>query len=189
MREAARMLSAWSSFYVMMGSSAAALTGLVFIVITLIRDANRGQTNTGIGTFTTPTVVHFSCALFTCAVMSVPFPSLAPIAVILGLAGVGGLSYMMLIARRQATLRTYRPDVEDWTWNVILPAGAYATLLGGAIAMHAAASAALYATAAAVALLILVGIHNAWDVVTFLATGKVDALPDTPPSVTATKSD
>jgi len=37
------MLSSWNSFYVMMGSSAAALTGLVFIVITLIRDQNRGQ--------------------------------------------------------------------------------------------------------------------------------------------------
>jgi hypothetical protein len=182
------MLSSWSGFYVMMGSSAAALTGLVFIVITLISDSNRGKTDTGIGTFTTPTVVHFSCALFTSAVMSVPFPSLAPIAIILGVAGAGGLFYMMLIARRQATLRTYRPDAEDWTWNVVLPFVAYATLLGSAVAMRAA-SGALYATAASVALLILVGIHNAWDVVTFLATGKVDELPDNPPSVTATKTE
>ena len=174
------MLSSWNSFYVMMGSSAAALTGLVFIVITLIRDQNRGQTDSGIPAFTTPTVVHFSCALLTSAVMSAPFPSLAPIAIILGLAGTGGLFYTILIARLHATSRNYRPDAEDWIWYIGLPFVAYATLLASAIAMHAFASGALYATAAAVAFLIFIGIHNAWDVVTFIATGKAEALPDRP---------
>ena len=166
----------------MTGSSAGALTGLVFIVITLISDRPRGKSDAGIGTFTTPTVVHFSCVLLASAVMSAPFPSLGPVAVILGLAGAGGLFYVTLIARRHATMRTYRPDAEDWTWNVVLPFVAYATLLASAIAMRAPDSGALYATAAAVMLLILIGIHNAWDVVTFLATGKVDELPDSPPS-------
>ena len=161
----------------MIGSSAAALTGLVFIVITLVSDRPGGRSDSGISTFTTPTVVHFSAALLTSAVMSAPFGSLVPVAVILGLAGAGGLVYIVLIARRQATLQTYRPDMEDWTWNVALPFLAYATLLAGAIAMPIA-SGALYAPAAAVVLLIFVGIHNAWDVVTFLATGKVDELPD-----------
>ena len=174
------MLSAWTSFYVMIGSSAAALTGLVFIVITLVSDRPGSRSDSGISTFTTPTVVHFSAALLTSAVMSAPFGSLVPVAVILGLAGAGGLVYIVLIARRQATLQTYRPDMEDWAWYVVLPFVAYATLLAGAIAMPIAAPGALYAPAAAVLLLIFVGIHNAWDVVTFLATGKVDALPDSP---------
>ena len=183
------MLSSWNSFYVMMGSSAAALTGLVFIVITLIRDQNRGQTDAGIPAFTTPTVVHFSCALLMSAVMSAPFPSLAPVAVMLGLAGAGGLIYMVFVTRRQTRLQNYRPDAEDWTWYVVLPFVAYATLLASAVAMHALASGALYATAAAVAFLIFIGIHNAWDIVTFLATGKMDELPDGPPSGATEKSD
>jgi hypothetical protein len=183
------MLGSWNSFYVMMGSSAAALTGLVFIVITLIRDQNRGETDAGIPAFTTPTVVHFSCALLTSAVMSVPFASLAPVAVILGLAGAGGLIYMMFVTRRHTLLQNYRPDAEDWTWYVVLPFVAYATLLASTVAMPSFASGALYATAAAVMFLIFIGIHNAWDVVTFLATGKVDELPDDPPSGAAKKSD
>jgi hypothetical protein len=183
------MLSSWNSFYVMMGSSAAALTGLVFIVITLIRDQNRGATDAGVPAFTTPTVVHFSCALLTSAVMSAPFASLVPVAVILGLASAGGLVYMVFVTRRHMTLQTYRPDAEDWTWYVVLPIVAYATLLASAVAMPGLASGALYATAAAVVFLIFIGIHNAWDVVTFLATGKADELPDGPPSETAEKSD
>ena len=174
------MLSAWNSFYVMMGSSAAALTGLVFIVVTLIRDQSRRGSEAGMATFTTPTVVHFGSALFTSALMSAPFGSLVPVAIILGIVGASGLVYVARIARQTWRLETYRPDVEDWTWHVLLPFVAYATLIIGAIAMRTAPELALYAPAASVALLIFIGIHNAWDVVTFLATGKADALPDDP---------
>ncbi len=166
----------------MMGSSAAALTGLVFIVVTLIREQNRRGSEDGMSTFTTPTVVHFGCALFTSAVMSAPFGSLVPIAIMLGLEGAGGLFYVGRIAIRTSRLQAYRPDAEDWTWHVVLPSVAYATLIIGAMVVHEDPALALYAPAAAVMLLIFVGIHNAWDVVTFLATGKVEALPDRPPT-------
>jgi hypothetical protein len=181
MHEVSEMLSAWNSFYVMIGSSAAALTGLMFVVVTLIKDRETRPSEDGLSTFSTPTVVHFCCALFTSAVMAVPFRSLTPIAVILGFAGAGQLAYVAYVAWRTSRLKTYRPDLEDWTWNVLLPLVAYATLVTGAIALHAAASLAMYAPAVTVILLIFIGIHNAWDVVTFLATGKADALPDTPP--------
>jgi hypothetical protein len=174
------MLGEWNSFYVMMGSSAAALTGLVFIVVTLIRDQRRQGSDAGMATFTTPTVVHFGTALFVSALMSVPFRSIIPITIILVLVGAGGLFYVARIAIQSSSLQSYRPDLEDWTWHVALPFAAYATLVIGAIAMHGPFALALYAPAAAVALLIFIGIHNAWDVVTFLATGKADALPDHP---------
>ena len=180
MREAGELLSAWSSFYVIIGSSAAALTGLMFVVITLISEERRGASEAGISTFSTPTVFHFCCALFTAALMAAPFRSLVPIEIIVGLAGAGGLFYVVRTAHRTAKLQTYRADAEDWAWNVLLPFVAYATLLIGAIALRAAPSQALYAPAAAVTLLIFVGIRNAWDVVTFLATGKVERLPDPP---------
>ena len=177
------MLTEWNSFYVMMGSSAAALTGLVFIVVTLISDRRHSGSETGMSTFTTPTVVHFGGALFTSAVLSAPFKSFVPIAVLLGLAGVGGLFYVTTIAMRTSRLATYSPDAEDWTFNVVLPFIAYATLLIGAIVIPRAPATALYAPAAAVMLLIFIGIHNAWDVVTFLATGKAEALPDRSPRI------
>jgi hypothetical protein len=175
-----QMLSEWNSFYVMMGSSAAALTGLVFIVVTLIRDQKPRGSEAGMATFTTPTVVHFGSALFTSALMAVPFRSLVPIAIVLGLVGAGGLVYAARIAIQTSKLESYRPDAEDWTWHVGLPVVAYAVLVIGAIAMQGAAVQALFAPAVAVMLLVLVGIHNAWDVVTFLATGKAEALSDNP---------
>ncbi|HZO92420.1 MAG TPA: hypothetical protein VFB22_01520 [Candidatus Baltobacteraceae bacterium] len=176
------MLGAWNSFYVMMGTSAAALTGLVFIVITLVNEQRRSTSEAGLTVFTTPTVVHFSAALLTCAVMTMPFPSLTPVEIVLGLTGLAGLAYVLGVARRASALSTYRPDAEDWAWNVALPAITYAALVFAAFAMHATLRGALFAPGVVVLLLAFIGIHNAWDVVTFLATGKADALPDDPPS-------
>jgi hypothetical protein len=178
MHEVGQMLGAWNSFYIMTGSAAAGLTGLMFVVITLIRDNNRPATEDGVSTFSTPTVFHFSCALFTSALMCVPFRSFVPIAIILGLVGATGMFQVARVAHRTSKLQNYRPDLEDWTWNALLPFVAYAAILAGAIALNTAPPRAIYAPAAAVILLIFVGIHNAWDVVTFLASGKADALPD-----------
>ena len=186
MREISEMLGAWNSFYVMVGSAAAALTGLMFVVITLVSGRNRGQASEdGLSTFSTPTVVHFSTALLIAAVMSAPFPTLVPIAIISGLVGLGGACYAASIGIRTAKLSSYEPDLEDWTWHTCLPFVAYALLVLGACTMHPFALLSLYAPATAVILLIFIGIHNAWDVVTFLALGKADELPDAPSSVPA----
>jgi hypothetical protein len=104
--------------------------------------------------------------------------SLVPIAIILGLAGAGGLVYCAQIGKRTSSLENYQPDFEDWLCNVALPIIAYALLVAGAIAMPAFPAQALYAPALAVVMLIFVGVHNAWDVVTFLAM-EADAEDDT----------
>ena len=56
-------LSSWESFYVIVGSSGAALTGLQFVMIALIADSQRRSSLAEINAFGTPTVVHFCFAL------------------------------------------------------------------------------------------------------------------------------
>ena len=167
MREVGEVLGTWNGFYVMMGSAAAALTGLMFVVITLVR--NSGTSREGIATFSTPTVAHFCCALFVAAFMSAPFRSIAPVAILLSVAGLVGVIYVARISLQARTLERYRPDLEDWTWHMVLPSIAYVALIAGGIGLFAEHERALFAPAAAVTLLIFVGIHNAWDVVTYIA--------------------
>ncbi len=178
MHDPGDLLSAWNGFYVMIGSSAAALTGLMFVVMSLVN--NQRYSEAGVSTFSTPTVVHFSCALFAAALMSAPFRSLEPVTLVLALLGIYGVYHVTRIGLRTSKLEHYQPDLEDWTWHVFLPLVAYATIFVGALALRAAPARALYAPAVAVTLLIFIGIHNAWDVVTFIATGKIEALPDSP---------
>jgi hypothetical protein len=166
------ILAAWSSFYAMTGSSAAALIGLMFVVITLVTGTERrGRNPDGIKTFSTPTVMHFGAALFVSAVLNAPWGSLVYAAVSVGLAGIYGVALAVRVMRRTKRLTEYTPDLEDWVWYTILPFVAYGAICAGAIGLAVAPRQALFALAGAVLLLIFIGIRNAWDVVTFLAIG------------------
>jgi len=167
--DAARVaLAGWESFYVIVGSSAAALTGLQFVVVALINDTPMHPTEETISAFSTPTIVHFVMALLIAAVLSAPWHELAHVAVVLAACGIGGLVYAVLVIRRSRRQQDYRPVLEDWIWHAILPVVAYAALMVAAPLLPAHATPALFTVAAAVLLLLFIGIHNAWDTVTYI---------------------
>jgi hypothetical protein len=163
-------LSAWESFYVIVGSSGAALTGLQFVVIALVADVRpRGSADT-IDAFGTPTVVHFSAVLLVAATLSAPWHTMLGPDLILGATGIAGSVYGALVARRARRQTVYRPVLEDWLWHVWLPAVAYFVIFVAAIALRAHATGALFMVGASALLLLFVGIHNAWDTVTYITT-------------------
>lgn len=168
MESPSSVFSAWSVFYTLTGSSAAALTGLTFVIITLIKGGEQQTSTDGVATFSTPTVVHFAVALMVSGLLCAPWPTLLWPSAILAIAGAGGVSYEIRILLKARRVTVYTPDLEDWIWYTILPMVAYAIILAGAIGLAIQPAGAAYAPAAAVALLILVGIHNSWDVVTYL---------------------
>lgn len=161
-------LAGWENFYVIVGSSAGALIGLQFVVITLIADLPivRDQARAG-AAFATPTIVHFSSVLFLSGILSAPWHGITAAAAIWGLLGVVGLVYEAIVVRRMRTQAAYQPEFEDWLFHVLLPFAAYATLAGSAYAARAETGEALFGVAAAALLLLFVGIHNAWDAVTY----------------------
>ena len=65
-------LAAWETFFFLIGSSGAALTGLQFVVIALIAESSRRATHREIDAFTTPTIVHFGGVLLVSAIVSAP---------------------------------------------------------------------------------------------------------------------
>jgi hypothetical protein len=162
-------LTEWESFYVIVGSSAAALTGLMFVVITLIADLEAQRSSGALAAFGTPTVVHFCVALIVSATLSAPWHSLTRVAAALAVCGVSGVTYTFIVARRARRQNTYQPVFEDWLWHTVLPLGAYAALLLAAIVLPGNAERSLFVVAAAVLSLVLIGIHNSWDTVTYLA--------------------
>jgi hypothetical protein len=161
-------LAEWNSFYVIVGSSAGALIGLQFVVMALIADLPfaRGAAQAG-AAFATPSVVHFGVVLLLSVVASAPWHGIATVAALWGLTGFGGVVYAVLVARRLRAQTLYQPVFEDWLFHVLLPIAAYATLAGSAYAAHFHARPAFFIVGAAVLLLLFIGIHNAWDIVTY----------------------
>jgi len=176
--EAARSpLAAWESFYVVVGSSGAALTGLQFVGIAIIAESKRGSTLREISAFGTPTIVHFCGVLLMSALVSAPWNQLSQLAF---------RAWRLWRCRRDLridnceagqTADRLSPSVR----GLALACGASDLLLRRARHLSWIASGLSAANAfrhRRVALLLLfIGIHNAWDAVTYITLGPESQKP------------
>jgi hypothetical protein len=160
-------LKEWDSFYVIVASAAGALIGLQFVVVTLIAERPPLRAEEAGAAFATPTIVHFSATLLLSAVLHAPWQAITPIAVLWGLVGFSGVVYTVIVARRMRAQTVYRPEFEDWLFHVLLPVAAYAMLALSASAAFSSTREALFGVGVAALLLLFIGIHNAWDAVTY----------------------
>jgi hypothetical protein len=172
MEELARSpLALWETFYVIVGSSGAALTGLQFVVIALIAESRAVASARQIDAFGTPTIVHFCAVLLLSAILSAPWQGISTVSLALGALGLGGVIYGVIVVLRARSQTGYRPVFEDWLWHAVLPLIAYALLLTSAMLLRSSPHRVLFVVAAMALLLLFIGIHNAWDTVTFIAVG------------------
>lgn len=162
-------LLAWENFYIIVGSSAGALTGLQFVVMALVADSpTRADTHT-IDTFGTPTVVHFCAVLLVSSILSAPWTALSQASAAVGICGAAGVIYSLIIVRRARRATAYKPELEDWIFHCVLPLVAYVTLLVSGVTLTFRHVPALFGVALFTLILLFVGIHNAWDTVTYVA--------------------
>jgi len=161
-------LTGWANFYVITGSSAGALIGLQFVVLTLIAEMPTAPDVERAGkAFSTPTIVHFGAVLLLSAVICAPWQGISGVAAIWGLLGLSGIVYEMVVTRHMRLQTVYKPEFEDWLFHTLLPFAAYTTLAVSSFIAGSHARSALFAVAASALLLLFIGIHNAWDGVTY----------------------
>ena len=165
------LLNNWQNFYMLIGTAAATLTGLMFVVTTLIAgiDAHLTTLNAAVSAFNTPTVVQFGAVLLLAGILSAPWPTLSSLSLLLGLVGLGLVFYSIVVLRRMRRVPHYQSTLEDWLWYMALPFLAHLLLIVAAFVLPGNPASALYMISAAMIVLLLTGIRNAWDMVTFLA--------------------
>ncbi len=171
--------SAWENFYVIVGSSAAALTGLQFVVIVLGAEA-RSTLSPTVGAFGTPTVVHFCAVLLIAAILSVPWRAVSSAGLALSASGLAGIVYMLIVIKRAREQQGYAPVLEDWLWHCTFPLIAYVALLVAALLLRRDPPHCLLIIGTTALLLLFIGIHNAWDAVIYIATEQ-PRYPEGPP--------
>jgi hypothetical protein len=160
-------LAKWDNFYVIVGSAAGALIGLQFVVLALIADRpSTGLAEAG-AAFGSPTVVHFGVVLFLSALLHAPWQTISIAAILWGLLGLGGVVYELIVIRRMRKQAAYEPVFEDWLFHSVLPLAGYAILGLSSFAALSRPREALFALGSAALLLLFIGIHNAWDGVSY----------------------
>ncbi len=166
------LLEGWENFYVILGSAAAGLLGLTFVVIALVSEARR-RNPAGLSGYITPTVVHFGTVLGLSCFLSVPHQNVTSLSIGFGTAAVGLLIYTAVIfSNLRRFAKDYTPVLEDWIWHVLLPVIVYGALLAMAFLVWHRPEQSMYGIASALLLLLFIGVHNSWDVAVTITTQK-----------------
>jgi hypothetical protein len=167
------MFEGWENYYLMVGSSAGALIGLMFVVVTLTAGRDRREVEGGKHLYTSPVVWHLGVVLVVSG--GAIAPSLKAHLFGAGIAILAILGVAMGIRSAVGIARTRLSGHEnfwfDICWYGIVPAIVYAALGGAAAGVIGERAWGASAVAAAVMALLLISIHAEWDLVTFLAPG------------------
>ena len=170
-------MDGWENFYVIVGSSAAALTGLMFVVISLSSEV-RYSGEEAVTAFSSPTVSHFCFALLIATIVTIPRHTPKSLGICFGVVGVAGLGYTIMAVMRIARQKVYTPVLEDWLWHAIFPLLAYSGVVVGTLSLWRRPGPLLYVIAACTLLLLYTGIHNSWDPAMYLVMRKQTPRPD-----------
>ncbi|HYB50436.1 MAG TPA: hypothetical protein VED47_04920 [Burkholderiaceae bacterium] len=157
------MLHAWENFYIVAGSAAAQLIGLLFVMITLGARLSRSRAARGVHVFLTPTLVHFGGVLFDSLVMLAPWPSAWPACALLVAVGLAGMGYAGLVLGMLRKVDYTELGRGDRFVYAGAPAVANLLLIGGALALPFQTELGTYTIAGSVALLLFVALRDAWD--------------------------
>lgn len=161
-------LHEWREFYLLIGTAAATLTGLMFVVVSIGPHVIATRGSAGVRAFVTPAVVHFTTVLVVSALMMMPSLTPAALAGLLVLGSLGVLTYIFVIGVH-AQWRQSKLDREDWLGYVALPILSYLVMLAAAAGVWHQSELGLVTLGASQILLLVVGIRNAWDLVIWLA--------------------
>jgi hypothetical protein len=164
------MFEHWGEFYLLAGSAAAVLIGLIFVVVTLMSDRPRSSVLYGSKLYMGPIVLQVSFVLVLSAAALTPGIGAREYALIAAAVAAWGLArgVMSIVGIG----RMAGADLPHWTdiWFYgVAPTVLYAALAGVAWAFCMDWPCAPYALAAVITGLILISVRNEWDLVTWLA--------------------
>jgi hypothetical protein len=148
----------WENYFVLTGTGAVTLIGLLFVVITLGAErAQRGDERL-LQTFLTPTLVHFG-VVFIIALLALS-PESDSLILPFGLIGIIGLVYSLSIAVNAGRNDGFFSDA--WLFHGVIPILCYLGIIAAAWLDVTSMRHAYLVLRAVSAVLLLAGMRNAW---------------------------
>ena len=158
----------WETYYFMLGSSAAGLIGLLFVVVSLTTNTRSPQSEIGSRTFVTPTVFHFGVVFVIGATVVMPGLPLPAVALAVGMPALLGFIYASVIVWRMARRGVSVPHWTDYVFYGAFPGVVYLWLIAAAAGLWSDSLFGLYGLAVGTLALLLIGIRDAWDLAVWL---------------------
>jgi hypothetical protein len=165
------MFEGWDSFFLMAGSAAAVLIGLIFVVISLMSDRPRSSVLAGSRLYMGPIVLGVSFVLLLSAAALTPGITRPAFAAITAVVAIWGLVRAIFSTVGIGRLNTVAGEGVHWTdvWFYgVFPVLIYLPLCLVAVAFWQDWAWARYGLATVIVLGLLLAIRNEWDLITWI---------------------
>jgi len=157
-------LARWHEFYGLLGAAAATMVALLFVAVSLGGGVFTTSRRAGQRFFFSATVVNFALILVASLIALAPLDAWAAFAAMIAITGLFGLGYYALAwveIGREGILA--KVDLEDRLWYGALPVVGHLVETASGVALIWRAQ-GFEALALALGVLLIVGVHNAWDI-------------------------
>ncbi len=163
------MPAAWENYYLMMGSSAAALIGLLFVVASLSGERESNAVRQGTRIYASPVVFHLGVVVLVSAVAMIPDIPFSAVCILIGICALAGMIYAVVVAK---LLRGDPPppgfDWTDFWFYGVGPFLIYLLLAIATLCLRLLPAAIPLSLGLLVLSLLMLCVRNAWDLVTYL---------------------
>jgi hypothetical protein len=165
------VLTPWHDFYALLGEASATMVGLLFVAASVGAGVFSQSHRGALRMFLSASVVQFGCILAGCLIVLAPVSRWDYLGGLIVACGVFGLAYSAIAWRDALHDRLgAKIDLEDRIWYVAAPVLGYCVLAGAGIAFILRQQLACSILGAAMGALLLVAVHNAWDITVWSIT-------------------
>lgn len=172
----------WHDFYLLVGTASATLVGLMFVAASIGASIFNQDRQPAMSAFIGSTVVHFSAVLLICILAAIPSHTWGTFGAVIAAAGLVGLGYSGRIWVQIFIRRSFAVDIVDRLFYGLVPVVGYLLVaIAGFLLLLRLGTAGADLLAAALITLLFAGIHNAWDMMSWMVM-RTSATPPNPPS-------
>jgi hypothetical protein len=157
------LIRPWHDFYLLVGTASATLVGLMFVAASIGAQVFKEENRAAIEAFISPTVVHFSTALFACILATIPDRTGMEFVVLLSVLGLAGLGYSGRVWTQLIVRHKFSVDSIDRLFYAVIPGIGQLLVLFAGVLLLTLPAAGLDCLAIALLILLLAAIRNAWD--------------------------
>jgi hypothetical protein len=161
------MFDQWGEFYLLVGSAAAVLIGLIFVVISLMQDRSRSTVLTGSRLYMGPIVLGVSFVLVLSAAALAPGIDNRQFAAVTAVVALWGLARAIMSSIGIARLKEVH-WTDFWFYGAA-PTGIYLALAAIAVAFWQDCECSRVGVAVVITAMLLLAIRNEWDLITWIA--------------------
>jgi hypothetical protein len=175
MQPPTQVFEPWHDFYMLLGTASATMIGLLFVAASISSGIFARSRRGAQRMFLSASVVHFGSVLGMCLLVLAPFRGWSDFGGLVVVGGLFGLAYSGLTwadAVRDGLAR--KIDLEDRSWYALGPVIGYLIEVASGAALMLRFRFGCPALAVAMGTLLLVSIHNAWDITIWTVTRDKD---------------